>query len=600
MKPPKFSSFRTVLVPVVYGCRGLSALKAACALDANIILAGLVPVPTGESLSVGASMARRVRHRMRKLADGRRIRARANVQVSHTPWSDLRKLIEEDEPDLLILEWNEHFRALGIPPEDALVRPPCNIALVRGSFPEGPLRILIPLRGGPHAELALRTGLSMKDRQITAIHLSAKESVGAQIDAPFRGLKRVLAQLPEVEKRSLVTDDPAQTILRESREFNLIIVGTTAQPTKSSVSLGPVADRILQESGTAVIAVKNRRPMPVGILDEAAGAQAISILVDKWFAENTYHADEYADLHQLLALKEHQGVKVSLALPSLNEEKTVGRVIRTAKKNLMEDIPLLDEIVLVDSNSTDRTREIARAEGIPVYIHQELLPELSPRDGKGEALWKSLFVTSGDILLWIDTDIVNIHPRFIYGVLGPLLQNPHIQFVKGFYRRPLKVGDKTEAEGGGRVTELIARPFINLFYPELSGIIQPLSGEYGARRTFLEQVSFFSGYGVETGLLIDAYEKHGLSAIAQVDLLERIHHNQELEALGKMSFVILQAFLRKLEKRYGQRLVEDVNKSMKIVRHTAGGYSLDVEEIIERERPPMAEIPEYQKMHPQG
>jgi glucosyl-3-phosphoglycerate synthase len=284
----------------------------------------------------------------------------------------------------------------------------------------------------------------------------------------------------------------------------------------------------------------------------------------------------------------------------LNEEKTVGRVIRTAKKNLMEDIPLLDEIVLVDSNSTDRTREIARAEGIPVYIHQELLPELSPRDGKGEALWKSLFVTSGDILLWIDTDIVNIHPRFIYGVLGPLLQNPHIQFVKGFYRRPLKVGDKTEAEGGGRVTELIARPFINLFYPELSGIIQPLSGEYGARRTFLEQVSFFSGYGVETGLLIDAYEKHGLSAIAQVDLLERIHHNQELEALGKMSFVILQAFLRKLEKRYGQRLVEDVNKSMKIVRHTAGGYSLDVEEIIERERPPMAEIPEYQKMHPQG
>lgn len=572
-------------------------MDAARALDASIILVGLVPIPAGESLSVGVPMARKVRHRMRRLADGKRVHAKAHVQVSHSPWNDLRKLIEDDEPDLLLLEWNEHFRALGIPPEDALVRPPCNVALVRGPFPDGPLRILIPMRGGPHAELALRTGLSLKGRHTTAVHLSAGEGAGMQADAPFRGLKRVLAQLPDVETRSLVTEDPAQTILLESRESNLIIMGTTVQPTRSAVSLGPVADRVIQESTTAVIAVKNRRPMPVGILGEAVGAQAISILVDKWFAENTYHADEFADLHQLVALKEQLGITISLALPSLNEEKTVGRVIRTAKKNLMDDIPLLDEIVLLDSNSTDCTREIAQAEGIPVFIHQELLPNMLPRDGKGEALWKSLLVTKGDILLWIDTDIVNIHPRFIYGILGPLLQNPRIQFVKGFYRRPLRVGTKTQAGGGGRVTELVARPFINLFYPELSGIIQPLSGEYGARRSFLEQVSFFSSYGVETGLLIDAYEKNGLSAIAQVDLLERIHHNQSLEALGKMSFVILQAFLRKLEKRYGLRLVDDVNKSMKLVRHTAGVYSLDVEEIIEWERPPMMDVPEYQTKH---
>jgi glucosyl-3-phosphoglycerate synthase len=132
-----------------------------------------------------------------------------------------------------------------------------------------------------------------------------------------------------------------------------------------------------------------------------------------------------------------------------------------------------------------------------------------------------------------------------------------------------------------------------LFYPELSGVVQPLSGEYASRRSFLEQTPFFSTYGVETGLLIDAFEKHGLAAIAQVDLLERIHHNQTLEALSKMSFVIIQAFLRKLEKRYGQQMVEDVNKSMKLIRHTPGGYSLDVEEIIEHERPPMLDVPAY-------
>jgi glycosyltransferase involved in cell wall biosynthesis len=597
MKAQQFSSFRTVLVPVVYGCRGRSALKAARALSANVILAGLVPVPPGESLSVGASMARKVRQRMLRLADGKKIRARSHVEVSHTPWLDLRRLIEKNEPDLLLLEWGEHFGALGIPPEDALLRPPCNVGLIRGPFPEGRLRILIPMRGGPHAELSLRTGLSMKDRQITTLHFNAEGKTEPQSDAPFRGLKRVLSQIPEVENRSLVTQDPAQSILDESGGCNLIIMGMTVQSMQSSVSLGPVADKVLQQSTAAVMAVKNRRPAPVGILDESAGAQAISILVDKWFAENTYHADEFSDLGALMALKERQGLTVSLALPSLNEEETVGRVIRVVKKELMEKIPLLDEIVLIDSNSSDRTREIARRHKIPVYIHQQLLPELPPREGKGEALWKSLLVTQGDILLWIDTDIVNIHPRFVYGILGPLLQNPRIHFVKGFYRRPLKVGKKTQAGGGGRVTELIARPLLNLFYPELSGIIQPLSGEYGARRVFLEQVPFFSSYGVETGLLIDAYEKFGLSSIAQVDLLERVHHNQPLEALSKMSFIILQAFLRKLEKRYGLRMVEDVNKSMKLIRQTSGTYSLDVEEIIEQERPPIADLAAYRAGH---
>jgi len=260
---------------------------------------------------------------------------------------------------------------------------------------------------------------------------------------------------------------------------------------------------------------------------------------------------------------------------------------------LIRKVPLLDEIVLIDSNSTDRTREIAKKAGVPVYIHQHLLERLGARQGKGEALWKSLLVTSGDIIVWVDTDIVNIHPRFVYGIIGPLLLNSQIQLVKGFYRRPLRVGEKMQAGGGGRVTELTARPLLNLFYPELSGVVQPLSGEYAGRREALEQVSFFSGYGVETGLLIDIYEKFGLQAIAQVDLLERIHHNQHLEALSKMSFAIIQTVFRKLESRFGRAVLEDVNRSMKLIRHGSKGYFLEVEEIAERERPPMIEVQEY-------
>jgi glucosyl-3-phosphoglycerate synthase len=298
-----------------------------------------------------------------------------------------------------------------------------------------------------------------------------------------------------------------------------------------------------------------------------------------------------------MELKKASHLTISLAMPALNEEKTVGKVITTIKTALMDNVPLIDEMVLIDSNSTDRTREIAEELGVKTYIHQQILPEQGARDGKGEALWKSLLVTSGDIIAWIDTDIVNIRPHFVYGIIGPLLLDPNIKFVKGFYRRPLKVGTKMQAGSGGRVTELTARPLLNLFYPELSGVIQPLSGEYAGRREVLENAVFYSGYGVETGLLIDIFEKYGLGAIAQVDLLERIHHNQELEALSKMSFAIIQTVLHKLESRYERSIIEDVNKTMKLIRYQNGEYFLDVEEIAEKHRPPMNTLPEYQETH---
>jgi len=251
--------------------------------------------------------------------------------------------------------------------------------------------------------------------------------------------------------------------------------------------------------------------------------------------------------------------------------------------------------VLVDSGSTDATRETAAALDVPVYVHQEVLPQVGARSGKGEALWKSLYLTTGDIVIWVDTDIVNIHPRFVYGLVGPLILHPELQFVKGFYRRPLRVGNKMQAGGGGRVTELTARPLLNLFFPELSGVIQPLSGEYGGRRKALEQMVFSSGYGVEIGLLIDVFERFGLGALAQVDLEERIHHNQPLESLSKMSFAIIQTVIRRIEKRYGTRLLEDVNTSMKLIRYGQQGLMLEVEEIAEAERPAMIELAEYRE-----
>ncbi len=604
-----FAPFRKILVPVLHGCDPALSLQAArlVAGDGHITLVGLVAVPRDETLSVGAIPARETRRVLRALSTSGQIGHRARVRVTHTPWEELISVAQSDEPDLLVLEWPCALEALQVTAQTVLTYPVCDIALVRGPLPDVPAaQILVPLRGGPYAELALRIALAIAHSHgagITVLHSypasvppnSRPQAQARKLDAAFRGLDRVLDSLPEVHRWETQTDDPARTILSAARGFDLVIMGATARPLDSDASLGPVADQVLRENPTGVIVVKSRRPMPAEPVAESVGQMAISILVDEWFAENTYHADEFADLEHLLALKRKQEVTISLALPALNEEETVGNVIGTLKAALVEQVPLLDEIVLLDSDSTDRTREIAREMGIPVYIHQQTLPQYGARHGKGEALWKSLYVTCGDIILWIDTDIVNIHPRFVYGLIGPLLVSPHIQFVKGFYRRPLKVGDKIQAGGGGRVTELTARPLLNLFYPELSGVVQPLSGEYGGRRKILEQLPFFSGYGVETGLLIDMLEKFGLSAIAQVDLQERIHHNQPLDALSKMSFAIIQAVIRKLEQRHEQAILEDVNTTMKLIRYAEERFFLEVEEITEQERPPMIELPEYRE-----
>lgn len=582
---------RLALVPIGPGGEGGEAFRAAHLIAEKVLLVGVVPIRRGQSISAGAGQAREIRRRLLSMGN-ENVRFKSTVLVSLTPWKDLQGIIANEKPDLLVVEWRDGKTLWGSPISDVLVNPVCNVAILRGDLRAKPERTLVAVRGGPFAEMAFQIGMSLNSKQLDVLHISL---TGAETDAPFKGMKHILSHIPQVNLRSITTDDAVSAILEASRQYDTVVLGTTAAKTSGGAMLGPVAEKLLNESSANLILVKTRRPMPESMLDESAGAKAISILVDKWFAENTFHAEEFSNLKDLLALKEKQGSTISLALPALNEEETVEKVIRTVKKELMEKVPLLDEIVLIDSNSTDGTRQIARSLGVPVYIHQQLLPEMGSRPGKGEALWKSLLVTKGDIIAWIDTDIVNIHPRFVYGIIGPLLLNRSVQFVKGFYRRPLRVGDKVQAGGGGRVTELTARPLLNLFYPELSGVVQPLSGEYAGRREVLEKVPFASGYGVETGLLIDVFEQFGLSAIAQVDLQERIHHNQELEALGKMSFAIIQTVLRKLEPRYERSIIEEVNKTMKLIKYAKGGYYLEVEEVAERERPPMITIPAYRE-----
>lgn len=570
----------------------------------NILAVGLVPVPAGESLSASALKARRLR--LAIAGEARRVGAQVIVRVAHDIWRELKKTIVEENCSLLLLTRSN------TPPPDWQSLLPCDVVIVKPPFPRRRPQILLPIRGGPYAALALRLALELAESnkgKITVLHSAPTAQPG---NSSLQQFLQHLHELPQITRWIAARGDAPRAIVKATRHHQLLVMGTIAQPRPGDPLIGPTAGRVLNKIKIPALVVRAAAPrslterlldripgMTKGVLDggrepeRAPVDYTISIVVDKWFAENTFHAHEFQALKQLIKLKEQQGLTISLGLPTLNEAKTIGKIIKTAKLNLMRQYPVLDEIVVIDSLSTDRTVEIAENLGVPVVKHPDILPAYGAWVGKGEALWKSLFVLRGDLIAWIDTDIANIHPRFIYGILGPLIREPDLMYVKGFYHRPLRYGAKIEARGGGRVTELVARPLLNLFYPQLSGLVQPLAGEYAGRRAALEAVPFFAGYGVETGLLIDLWSRFGLGAIGQVDLEERIHRNQSLVELSKMAFEIIQVVMQRVSEAHHAVLLNDLAKSMKLIRYARDAFQLDVADIRARERPPMVTIPEY-------
>src|SRR6056297_2247444 len=314
-----------------------------------------------------------------------------------------------------------------------------------------------------------------------------------------------------------------------------------------------------------------------------------------WLKRNTYHHSAFSELEDLVAQKQKQGLSISLCIPTLNEEATIGKEIILFRSELMSRYPLLDEIAVIDSGSTDDTVSVARSFGADVYLADNILPDLDTKKGKGENLWKAIYQLKGDIIVYIDADIKNIHPRFAYGLIAPLIYRKEIHYVKAFYDRPLAFSQGIRPSGGGRVTEILIRPLFSLFFPELTGLIQPLSDEYAVRREVLEQIPFPIGYGVETSHLLDVYTRWGMSAFAQTDLDQRVHRNQPTRSLGKMAFGILQTFLSRVKEL---EIIGDIPEVSTILRQFQVKDQLfeTVEhEIVEEERPPMVEIAEYLK-----
>jgi glucosyl-3-phosphoglycerate synthase len=600
-----------VLIPTTNPGRSGHLLKAAepflNAEDSRGTLLGVIEMAPERSLSEGVEVARAYRallSRIARYAERGPGELRGMVRIAHVAAQGIREAVLETDTNLLLLETSSGrgqkqdgswTNAL----EDLLVDPPCDVALVRAEA--APVKsVLVPVRGGSNAELALRLARTICQQTgatLCVLHVfSPRVSVETR-DREEAAFLKVTEQVDfQVRRQTVFSVSVREAIVREAAHHQLVILGATLSLMHRPMVLGAPVNRLLRRLPGSVMVVKAAGPAVLKDLERPFRIEsraAASDLVDRWFAENTFHSREFGDLRRLLELKRRQGVTISLGLPTLNEQTTVGKVIRTFKTALMDRVPLLDEIVVIDSGSSDRTRTIADQAGVTVVQHGEILPRYGAFQGKGEALWKSLYVLKGDLICWVDTDISNILPKFVYGLLGPLLTDPEIHYVKGFYRRPLQYGDRLQAQGGGRVTELAARPLLNLFFPELSGLVQPLSGEYAGRRRVLESVPFFTGYGVELGLLLAISEAYGLRAIAQVDLGMRVHRNQTLFDLSKMAFAIIQVGLKNLGDRHRIHLLEEVNKTMKLIHYEDERYWIEQKEIEDQERPPMNSVPEY-------
>jgi glucosyl-3-phosphoglycerate synthase len=258
--------------------------------------------------------------------------------------------------------------------------------------------------------------------------------------------------------------------------------------------------------------------------------------VGDWFTRATTRWRDWP-IPQLLELK--SDTRISVVIPAHDEAATIGRIVLGIRSALLDDTKLIDELVVMDSDSADATALVATESGARVHAVGDVLPHLAPYPGKGEALWKSLFVTTGDVLVFIDADLTGWGPHFVSGLLGPLLAHRHVELVKGFYDRVMDGDTAAHRPQGGRVTELVARPLLNLYWPELSAVVQPLAGEWAVRRSTIESLSIPVGYGIEMAVLLDTWSRYGLAGIAQVDLGERAHRHQSVHDLGVMAAEIL-------------------------------------------------------------
>jgi nucleotide-binding universal stress UspA family protein len=535
-----------------------------------IVLLAVIELPLGHQPVAGASAAHAARRALRRLSadstlSGVAIQAR--VRAARHRAAGIREVADEERPDLLLLS-TEPDGAINAAERELLATPPCDTVIARLRHTGSVHSLLVPARGGPTAELALSVGLNVAARrgaQMTLLHLDLPGATLHQREHELRLFGALLnrSAYPRLRSSTMHVPAPEPALIAEAGRHDMVVMGATLHADASAGEvLGAIPDAMLARAPGTVLVVKLRTPPDVSVF---VPQPPVDVVVDKWFVENTFHCREFADLDELVGAKRAQGLRMSVILLPAGDAEALPAILRVVEDELHQRAGLVDEVLAMDDGTPDFAG-VAAAAGARVQ-------PVSPAE-RGMIVWAGLQEAIGDIIVWLDSDIRNAHPRFVYGLVGPLLREPRVALVTGFHRLP-GGSDQGFEDGQEQTTELAIRPLVNLYFPELSGMINPLSRERAVRRGALDGMRLPSGLGVDIALLLEVYERAGLWAIAQTDLEERVGRRERAGEVSRRAFATVQTLVGRLTPD-ASRAARAPHASMKLIHHEAERYHIEV------------------------
>lgn len=550
-----------------------------------LVLLAVVEMPLGRQPVTGAAQARAARHALRRLAGGTAhtgLDVRVRVRAARALAAGVREVADEERPNLLLLATAADG---AVPPalRELIAAPPCDLVIARVA-PAGAAHrsVLVPARGGPTSELALALALNVAARRgahLTVLRLdnTARPVLErSQEEQLFRSLL-VRSDYPRLRSTVLPAADVQSALLAEAERHDLVMVGAGGSPDVAAGELlGAVPDALLGAGRGTVLVAKPRLPVDPSVF---APQPSPDVVVDKWVAENTFHCREFADVEELVRLKRRLGLTVSVALMPAGESDTLPAMARVIRDELAHKTGLVDEVVVFDDGLSSGLADAARAHGLA--LHDVAAQE------RGKAMWASLRVLTGDLVVWLDLDLRNMHAKFIYGLLGPLLRETRIGLVTGFYRVPDTLDDAAFDDGDALITELAVRPLLNLHFPELAGLINPLARERAARRDTLAGLRVLSGPGADMAMLLDVYAHGGVWAIAQTDLDERVGRSVSVAETARRSFATVRALAGRAPAEAVASASRPAHATLKLVRNQDERYYVEVADLTEIALPPV-------------
>jgi glucosyl-3-phosphoglycerate synthase len=503
----------------------------------------------------------------------------ARVRAARRRAAGIREVVDEEQPQLLLVTAGPDG-SIGEAERELLAAPPCDTIVIRPGRAQEVRSVLVPARGGPTAERALASALNLagaRGASLTLLHLDLPGATLAERQHELRLFGALLSRSTYTRLRSMTVPAPAAepALLAEAERHQVVVLGASAgRDMADGDMLGPIPSAMLAASPATVLVVKPRRAADASVFTPRP---PLDVVVDKWFVENTFHCREFADLGELVRAKREQRLTVSLIILPSGDAAALPAILRIATEELQTRQGLVDEVIVVDNGQGLEVPDMTAAAKVDLCRVQG--------DGRGQAIRAALDAASGDIVVWLDRDIRNMHPRYVYGLVGPILREPRIALVTGFHGLPDTDDDALLDEGQEQITELAVRPLINLYFPELSGIVNPLARERAARRDALTGLRLSSGQGVDVAMLLDVHERSGLWAVAQADLEERAGRREGVREVTRRAFASVQALSTRLPAR--ANVVPLLHPSMKLIHRQAERYHIEVVDTAEEPLPPV-------------